>query len=127
MERRLWNDARGGKSNAEILSELRPIQNADLSVAPFYLEEAAGAPWQWGMTIDDQWIAGMAVIPGDRRGLRLVLGLHRNGPPIVLANAPHVSAFPRSHCGLDPTRSCAHGCTGRIPLTNHLREPSVSD
>ena len=68
MERRLWNDLRGGKSNAEILSELRPIQNADLSVAPFYLEEAARSSWQWGMTIDDQWIAGMAIVPGDRPG-----------------------------------------------------------
>jgi hypothetical protein len=64
----LWNDARGGKSNAEILRELRPIQNADLSVAPFYLEEAAKSSWQWGITIDGQWIAGMAIVPGDRPG-----------------------------------------------------------
>lgn len=69
MERRLWNDLRGGKSNAEILSELRPIQREDLSAAPFYLEEAAAQAWQWGMTIDDQWVAGMAVSPGHSPGV----------------------------------------------------------
>lgn len=62
MERRLWNDLRGGKSNATILSELRETQKDEPSKAAYFLECATRSPWQWGMTIDDRWIAGMAVM-----------------------------------------------------------------
>lgn len=63
MERRLWNDLRAGKSNAQILRELRPIQSEEASAVPYFLEATQSAPWQWGMTIDDTFLAGMAVMP----------------------------------------------------------------
>ena len=63
MERRLWNDLRCGKSNYEILQTLRPAAKSAVLAVPYLLEYAAQTEWQWGMTIDDQFLAGMAIEP----------------------------------------------------------------
>lgn len=72
MERRLWNDLRCGMTNAQILNALRETARQEGCAAPYFLEAAAqNATWQWGMTTDGAFLAGMAVVPdpaGDNRG-----------------------------------------------------------
>lgn len=64
MERRLWNDLRCGMSNAKILSALREIPRLEGLAAPYFLEASTqSATWQWGMTIDGEFLAGAAVVP----------------------------------------------------------------
>ena len=62
MERRLWNDLKAGQSNAKILNELRETQKERASEAAYFLECATRSPWQWGITIDGEWIFGCAII-----------------------------------------------------------------
>lgn len=63
MARVLFNDLRAGRSNATILNALRPTQRDEALAAPFFLEETRKAAWQWGLTIDDEYICGAAIMP----------------------------------------------------------------
>lgn len=58
----LWNDLKAGRSTLQILSELRETHREEAFAAPFYLEATRSATWQRGITINDRWVFGCAII-----------------------------------------------------------------
>ena len=71
MERKLWNNLTAGRSIETISNALPETERREVLLAPSLLVATQSATWQWGMTIDDRWLAGMAVMPdmcGEGRG-----------------------------------------------------------